>query len=75
MENVDIREVQAYWIDLLQEKEGGYTVTVPLLPGCISFGPTVEEATKNAIEAIELHLENLRAHHQPVPKEETSIVF
>jgi len=37
--------------------EGGYTVYVPSLPGCISEGETVEEALKNIQEAIELNLE------------------
>jgi len=37
--------------------EGGYTVYVPSLPGCISEGDTVEEALKNIREAIELYLE------------------
>ncbi len=37
--------------------EGGYTVYVPSLPGCISEGETVEEALANIKEAIELYLE------------------
>ncbi len=37
--------------------EGGYTVYVPSLPGCISEGETIEEALKNIQEAIELYLE------------------
>lgn len=37
--------------------EGGYTVYVPALPGCISEGDTVEEAMRNIREAIELYLE------------------
>ncbi|MEH2382342.1 MAG: type II toxin-antitoxin system HicB family antitoxin [Nostoc sp.] len=39
--------------------EGGYTVHVPSLPGCISEGETVEEALENIQEAIELYLESL----------------
>jgi predicted RNase H-like HicB family nuclease len=37
--------------------EGGYTVYVPSLPGCISEGETVEDALTNVREAIELYLE------------------
>jgi len=37
--------------------EGGYTVYVPALPGCISEGDTREEAVANIREAIELYLE------------------
>ena len=38
-------------------EEGGYTVFVPSLPGCISEGDTREEALSNIREAIELYLE------------------
>ena len=38
-------------------EEGGYTVCVPSLPGCISEGETEEEALANINEAIELYLE------------------
>lgn len=37
--------------------DGGYTVYVPSLPGCVSEGDTKEEALKNIQEAIELYLE------------------
>ena len=40
-------------------EEGGFTVYVPSLPGCISEGETEEEALKNIQEAIELYLETL----------------
>ena len=38
-------------------EEGGFTVYVPSLPGCISEGETEEEALANVKEAIELYLE------------------
>lgn len=37
--------------------EGGYTVTVPSLPGCISEGDSVDDALINIREAIDLYLE------------------
>ena len=39
------------------QEEGGYTVYVPSLPGCISQGETIEEALNNIKEATELYLE------------------
>ena len=45
-------------IYLEKSEEGGYTVTVPSLPGCISEGDTKEEAIENIKEAIELYLES-----------------
>jgi len=44
-------------IVLEESDEGGYTVYVPSLPGCISEGETKEESLKNVQEAIELYLE------------------
>ena len=44
-------------IILEPSEEGGYTVFVPALPGCISEGDTKEEALKNIREAVELYLE------------------
>ena len=38
-------------------EDGGYTVYVPSLPGCISEGDTREEALENIREAIDLYLE------------------
>ena len=44
-------------IVLEEQEEGGYTVFVPALPGCISEGDTLEEAVKNIREAIMLYLD------------------
>ncbi len=46
-------------IVLEPSSEGGYTVIVPSLPGCISEGETIEEAIANIREIIELYLEPL----------------
>lgn len=40
-------------------EEGGYTVTVPALPGCVSEGESEDEALRNIREAISLYLEPL----------------
>ena len=39
------------------EEDGGHSVFVPRLPGCVSQGDTFEEAKANIKEAIELYLE------------------
>ena len=61
------KKESSYQINLIPDEEGGYTVVVPLLPGCVSYGRTIEEATASAREAIELHLQNLAAHNEPIP--------
>ncbi len=49
--------------------EGGFTVTVPALPGCITQGETIDECIANAEEAISLYLEDLVAAGDPIPEE------
>lgn len=41
------------------EEDGGYSVYVPSLPGCISQGDSFEKAATNIKEAIELYLEDI----------------
>ncbi|MBX2905326.1 MAG: type II toxin-antitoxin system HicB family antitoxin [Taibaiella sp.] len=48
-----------YKIMLHKEPEGGYTVTVPPLPGCITYGENVDEAIEMARDAINLYIEEL----------------
>ncbi len=50
--------------------EGGYTVYVPALPGCISEGDTRDEALANIREAIELYLEPVEDDYIPQDKAE-----
>jgi len=38
-------------------EDGGFTATVPSLPGCVSEGETRDEALRNIEEAIQLYLE------------------
>ena len=45
--------------------EGGFTVYVPALPGCISEGNTEKEALENIREAIELYLEDTEKRRMP----------
>jgi antitoxin HicB len=52
---------------LTPEETGGYSVSVPALPGCTSQGETREEALAMIREAIELYLESLDAHSDPLP--------
>lgn len=48
---------RVFTVALEEDEDGGYTVWVPSLPGCISEGDTREEALANIREAIELYLE------------------
>jgi len=54
------------------EEAGGYTVTVPALPGIATQGDTFEEAIEMARDAIALYLEDLIADGEPIPTERLS---
>jgi antitoxin HicB len=56
-----------FTVVLVQEGDGTYSVTVPALPGCASQGETRIEAIAMIREAIEVHIESLVAHGDPVP--------
>ena len=51
------------------EESGAFTVTVPLLPGCITEGADRQEALAMAAEAIGLVLEHMAAENEPLPAE------
>ena len=51
------------------DEEGGYTVTVPALPGVVTQGETVDECLERAHASIALHIEGLVARGTPVPEE------
>jgi antitoxin HicB len=52
-----------------EPEDGGYSVTVPALPGCYTQGETIGEAVERAREAIALHIEGLLADGEAVPEE------
>jgi predicted RNase H-like HicB family nuclease len=59
-----------YTIVLEPQEEGGYTVYVPALPGCVSQAETVEEAMSNIKEAIIVYLESLKERGIGLPQVE-----
>lgn len=50
-----------YKLLLHREPEGGYTVTVSALPGCITYGEDIDEAIAMAKDAIGLYIEELKS--------------
>jgi predicted RNase H-like HicB family nuclease len=64
-----------YRILLLEEPEGGFTVFVPSLEGCISYGKTLNEAKKKAKEAIELYIESLKSDNLPIPSDDNLLEY
>jgi len=56
-----------YPIFIHKDPDSDYGVIVPDLPGCFSAGSTIDEAIRNAHEAIECHLEGLLMDGDPIP--------
>jgi antitoxin HicB len=59
--------------ELQPEPEGGYTITVPSLPGCISYGKTFEKAIEMIKDAIDGWLTVAREEGVPIPEQFESI--
>lgn len=55
-----------YQVVLTPEPEGGYTVTVPSLPGCVSYGKTIDEARGMIADAIQGYLYSMRKHKESI---------
>lgn len=64
-----VQSILSYAVFYEQASEGGYVAHVPVLPSCHSQGESLEEAEANIREAIELYLESLIAHGDPIPEE------
>ena len=62
-----------YKIQIRPETDGTYTVIVPSLPGCLTFGDSIEEALEMAKEAIEVYIESLDSRGKEIPIEEDRI--
>lgn len=63
-----------YNVMLRPEPEGGFTVIVPALPGCVTYGRTLTEAKKMAKDAIAGYLKSLKKHREPSPTDDETLV-
>ncbi len=64
-----------YRIHLHKEAEGGFMVTVPALPGCITQGEDIDDAIAMAREAIELYIEELKERGEEIPDDSNTIEY
>lgn len=67
--------MHTYRILLQKEQEGGYTVSVPVLPGCITYGENIDEAIAMAKEAIELYIEELTERGEIIPDNNETLEY
>jgi predicted RNase H-like HicB family nuclease len=59
--------VTGYAVVVEQGEDGGFGAWSPDLPGCVAAADTYDECVQLMREAVVLHLEDLRAHGDPVP--------
>lgn len=69
-----MRKIFRYNVIFRPEPEGGFTVIVPSLPGCITYGRDLKEAKKMAIDAIKGYIASLKKHKEPIPSDEESFL-
>jgi predicted RNase H-like HicB family nuclease len=58
---------------VIERSSHNFGAWVPDLDGCVSTGKTLEEVKVNIAEAIEMHIESLREHGEPVPPPEAQV--
>ncbi len=68
------KEVLKYTAIFEPAEEGGYVVSVPALPGCLSQGDTFEEAVKMIKDAMKGYLAVLKKEGLEIPKEDEDVV-
>jgi len=70
-----LKKILKYTVIFEPAEEGGYVVTVPALPGCVSQGDTFEEASAMIKDAMQGYLEVLKEEKQEIPQEQSNVVI
>ena len=60
---------------VIEKAEGNYGAYVPDLPGCVATGDTIEQVEREIQEAIEFHIEGLRADGLPIPEPSSRVEY
>lgn len=63
------------YLVVIEPTATGFSSYSPDLPGCISTGTTREECEANMREAVEFHIEGLRAEGEAVPQAGSSVAM
>ena len=63
-----LQKISSYYAVFEPAEEGGFNVSFPDFPGCVTFGKNFEEAKKMAKEVLELWLEELASQKQYIPR-------
>ncbi len=69
-----MKKIFHYNLIFKPEPEGGFTVIVPSLPGCVTYGKNLKEAKAMAFDAISGYLYSLKKHGEIIPSDTESFV-
>jgi antitoxin HicB len=69
-----MKKILHYNLIFRPESEGGFTVVVPSLPGCVTYGKTLKEAKDMASDAIVGYLYSLKKHGEPITSDADNFV-
>ena len=67
--------MNSYQVIFQSEPEGGYTVTVPSLPGCVSYGETIQEARVMIADAIRGYVVTAKKHGFLIDTDATEVLL
>lgn len=70
-----VKSSKTYRIVLRKEPEGTYTASVPSLPGCITWGDSIDHALEMVKEAIKGYIEVLEEEGEPVPDDNGTLEY
>lgn len=70
-----MQKTRTYRIVLKKEPEGVYTALVPSLPGCITWGETVEQALEMVKDAIEGYISVLQEEGESIPDDSETLEY
>jgi predicted RNase H-like HicB family nuclease len=65
----------SYKLLLHKEEDNRYSVIVPALPGCVTYGDNIDHAIIMAKEAIELYIEDLRSRNEVIPDDSNTLEY
>ena len=60
---------------VIEKGQNNYSAYVPDLPGCVAVGDTIEQTQREIQEAIEFHIEGLRADGLPIPEPSSQVQY
>jgi predicted RNase H-like HicB family nuclease len=60
---------------VIEKGQNNYSAYVPDLPGCVAVGDTIEEIEREIQEAIEFHIEGMRADGLPIPEPSSAVKY